>query len=332
MEALQKAHKNKTSMHRRQIPLNALRSFEAVGQSLSFTRAAEALGVTHGAVSRQVTALEKVLGVRLLERGARLAFTRDGELLFKRIGPAFESLTSAISEVSRPDDRLVLRVNAPPTFTMKWLIPRLSVFHRRHPEIEVRLSTGIDLPKDDEAHAQDIIIRRLVRIDTFPSSKPFLSSALLPVCAPELLQGTTLRSAVDLAQFQLIEAATSGVKWADWFEKAGHPVPAHARINSLEQMFFAMQAALDGLGVALLPSALILDDLAAGRLTIPWHLNGIHERDYFYAVSPLSKEKRSAAQFVSWLSKEGLDANKLGKSVIEDARFGCKPERTAASG
>lgn len=304
------------NMHRRELPLTALRSFEAVGHAMSFSRAAEVLGVTHGAVSRQIAALESLLGVRLFDRSGRLRFTREGEILFRRIAPAFDTLSEAVMEISRRDDRTVLRLNAPPTFTMKWLIPRLSTFQRRHPEIEVRLSTGIDLPKSDDANYQDVIIRRLSRIDTYPQSKPFLSSALLPVCAPELLQRRSIRTPNDLEALPLIEIATSMVRWADWMERAGGQALGKAKIIALEQMFFGMQAALDGLGVALLPSALVLDDIAAERLAVAWITDTIQERDYFYAVSPAAKGVRAVTKFTEWLAKEGADANRLGRSVI----------------
>jgi len=305
-------------MHRRQLPLTALRSFEAVGQAMSFSRAAEALGVTHGAVSRQIGALETLLGVRLFDRSGRLRFTREGELLFRRVSPAFDTLADAVAEIARTDDRTVLRLNAPPTFTMKWLIPRLSGFQRRHPGIEVRLSTGIDLPRSEDASYHDVIVRRLSRIDTYPQAKPFLSSALLPVCAPELLRAG-VQIPRDLEGLPLIDVATSMVRWADWMERAGCKLSATAKVTTLEQMFFGMQAALDGLGVALLPSALVLDDIAAGRLTVAWLTEVIPERDYFYAVSPAAKDVRAVRKFTEWLTREGSDANALGRSVIGGA-------------
>src|SRR3954470_7186637 len=130
-------------MDRRHLPLTALRSFEAVGRHLSFTRAAEALGVTHGAVSRQIAALERSLGVKLIDRGARLALTEPGQRLFAGIAPAFDRLAAAVESVNRADAPRALNVNAPPTFTMKWLIPRLSRFQQRFRDLNVQLSTGI---------------------------------------------------------------------------------------------------------------------------------------------------------------------------------------------
>jgi LysR family transcriptional regulator, glycine cleavage system transcriptional activator len=301
---------------RRQLPLTALRSFETVGRCLSFARAAEVLGVTHGAVSRQITALEQLLGVKLFERGARLAFTNEGERLFAGVRPAFDRLAEAMDELKRDDSRFVLVVNAPPTFTMKWLIPRLSSFHRRHRDIEVRLSTGIGPPSEVKANEVDVIIRRLAPAEADAHSTPFLASALLAVCAPELIERHPIGAPQDLLDLQFIEAATSNVSWADWFKRAGCELATKPKFTRFEQMFFALEAALDGLGVALLPSALILDDLAARRLVIPWHVPGIHERDYFHILSPQTRARELASTFVAWLSKEGADSNRFGQAVI----------------
>jgi LysR family glycine cleavage system transcriptional activator len=304
-------------MDRRELPLTALRSFEATGRYMSIGRAAESLGVTHGAVSRQISALEETLGVRLFERGARLSLTDEGRQLFERVRPAFESLTEAVLDVMRRENKAVLAVDAPPTFTMKWLIPRLSNFQRRHPQIEVRLSTGINMPNLREPNVADVIIRRHAINDPQSKSTPFLSSSLLTVCAPDLIERRHIHGAADLQALSLLEAETSNMRWTDWFERAGTPARADAKITRLEQMFFVFQAALDGLGVALLPSALVVDDLASGRLAVPWLLPGIHERDYAYLVPPLARNRSAAAVFCSWLIAEGAEANKLGLSVIE---------------
>jgi LysR family glycine cleavage system transcriptional activator len=303
-------------MVRRHLPLTALRSFEAVGRSLSFARAAEVLGVTHGAVSRQITALEATLGVKLFERGARLAFTDEGERLFAGVQPAFDRLAEAVDDVRRDNSRSVLSVNAPPTFTMKWLIPRLSSFHRINRDIEVRLSTGIGPPGELQMNKFDVVIRRLADPEADARSTPFLASTLLAVCAPELVERHPIASPEDLLHLPLIEAATSNVSWADWFARAGCELSPKARFNRFEQMFFAVEAALDGLGVALLPSALIVDDIAAKRLVLAYSVKGMYERDYSYILSPFNRAHKTAALFGEWLSKQGEDSNHFSQAVI----------------
>ena len=303
-------------MVRRHLPLTALRSFEAVRRCLSFARAADMLGVTHGAVSRQITALETMLGVKLFERGARLSFTEEGERLFAGVQPAFDQLAQAIDEVRRDGSRSVLSVNAPPTFTMKWLIPRLSSFHRNHRDIEVRLSTGIGPPGELEMNKFDVVIRRLAEPEADARSTPFLASTLLAVCAPELIERRPITTPQDLLDLPLIEAATANVSWADWFARADCELSPKARFTRFEQMFFAVEAALDGLGVALLPSALIVDDLAAKRLMLAYELRGMYERDYSYILSPLNRTHKAATLFGDWLSKQGEDSNHFSRAVI----------------
>jgi LysR family glycine cleavage system transcriptional activator len=303
-------------MVRRHLPLTALRSFEAVGRCLSFARAADLLGVTHGAVSRQITALEVMLGIKLFERGARLTFTEEGERLFTRVQPAFDQLSEAIDDVRRDNSRSILAVNAPPTFTMKWLIPRLSSFHRNHRDIEVRLSTGIGPPGELAMNKFDVAIRRLADPETDQQSTPFLASTLLAVCAPELIERHPVARPEDLLDLPLIEAATSNVNWADWFARAGCELSPKARFTRFEQMFFAVEAALDGLGVALLPSALIVDDIAAKRLMLAYDLCGMYERDYSYILSPFNRTHKAAALFGAWLSEQGEDSNRFSRAVI----------------
>lgn len=313
-------------MDRRHLPLTALRSFEAVGRHLSFTRAAEDLGVTHGAVSRQVASLETMLGVRLIDRGPTLALTEHGHQLFAEIAPAFDRLAAAVDGLARSDRQRVLMVNAPPTFTMKWLIPRLSGFQRQHRDVDVRLSTGLGPLRELKMNEVDVVIRRFDQTGADPRATPFLSSALLAVCAPELIERSPLAAPEDLCRHQLIEAETGVSGWGDWFSKAGAPLPPGTRFARFEQMFFALEAALDGLGIALLPSALVIDDLASGRLAIAWNVPGVYERDYFHLVSPLTRRSDLAKAFVAWLSKEGAESNRLSQTVLP-GQAGPKPAR-----
>ncbi len=284
---------------------------------MSFSRAASALGVTHGAVSRQIAALERDLGVKLFDRGPSLTFTEEGRVLFAEVAPAFDRLAAAIDRVEHSDAQRVLLVNAPPTFTMKWLIPRLSRFQQRFRDIDVRLSTGIGPLSELKMSEVDIVIRRLAGPHGELQSTPFLSSALIAVCAPELVERRPIAGPLDVAYHQLIEAETGALGWADWFAYVGCELPGNVRVARFEHMFFAMEAALDGLGIALMPSALVIDDLAAGRLSIALKAPGVYERDYFCLRSPLTRRSEISKCFAAWLSMEGADSNRLGEAIIE---------------
>jgi LysR family glycine cleavage system transcriptional activator len=272
--------------------------------------------VTHGAVSRQIALLETTLGVRLINRGPTLTLTEQGQKLFNDVAPAFDRLAAAVENMDFREGQRVLIVNAPPTFTMKWLIPRLSRFQQRHREVDVRLSTGIGPMRELKMNEVDVVIRRLERPDSDLPTTSFLSSALIPVCAPELIERRSIKSPEDVLELQLIEAETGALGWADWFARLGHTLPASARFSRFEQMFFALEAALDGLGIALLPSALVLDDIAAGRLVVALKVAGFHERDYFWLCSPLTRQAQIGRAFASWLSEEGADSNRLAGLII----------------
>ncbi|WP_172292107.1 LysR substrate-binding domain-containing protein [Pseudoruegeria sp. HB172150] len=304
-------------MHKRQLPLNALRSFEVAARQLNFSAAATELGVTHGAVSRQISILEATLGLRLFVRGYPMSLTEDGQRLFEGIAPAFERIMTAMSEIEQGSPKYVVAVNAPPTFTIKWLIPRMSVFMRRHRNIDVRITTGTSLPAG--GRSADVLIRRFGshRVEFKP--KTFLTGELVAVCAPELLEKETLRSPLDIVKFPLIEAATNPGRWIEWFRSAGLNKPADARFVHFEEMFLGLQAAMEGLGVALVPLPLVADDLAASRLVVPVQSSLVQGFDYGFHATPLGVNERATAAFVDWLSVQGEESNSMARSLVLSA-------------
>ena len=116
--------------------------------------------------------------------------------------------------------------------------------------------------------------------------------------------------------------------WADWFAAAGRALPVKARFTRFEHMFFALEAALDGLGVALMPSALVVDELAAGRLTIAWNVPGVYERDYHHLLSPLSRQPASPSPSSPGSRRRAGNSNQLGETVIKQSRRARKPVPT----
>ncbi|GAA4321603.1 transcriptional regulator GcvA [Pigmentiphaga soli] len=289
--------------------MNALRSFEAVARHLSFSRAAEELGVTHGAVSRQIASLEQQLDCKLLHRDAAVSMTDKGRELFEGIAPAFDRMVATLERLGPRAPRRSIVVNAPPTFMMRWLIPRMSGFQQMHPDVSVKLLTGIAPIATLRTHEYDVVIRRTPDHGDSPLQRVrFLDGTLLPVCSPDLVEGVRIESPADLAGFTLIEARTSRSGWVEWFRRAGVQLGADAEIVSLEEMFFALQAALDGLGVALMPSALVADDIVAERLVVPWSPVPVGDRDYEYAVSPLGRDPWLIGAFCDWLVAQGRES------------------------
>src|SRR5271169_1707226 len=189
-------------------PLNAIKAFEAAARLGSFTRAAEELNVTHGAVSRQIRLLEDRLGARLFVRTSRNAVpTRAGEDLLGEAGPALDRLADAALRVQRgAQERASLCVSALPTFAMRWRIPRLPEFQRDHPALELRIVTASTTAEQFRMDA-DVVI-------SGPSRQPgwtgrrFLGEARLPLLSPDLMERCPLRVPEDLARHTLLHAVT----------------------------------------------------------------------------------------------------------------------------
>ncbi|TDH58864.1 LysR family transcriptional regulator [Dankookia rubra] len=290
---------------RRSLPsLNALRAFEAAARLGSLKAAAAELGVTHGAVSQQVRLLEDWLRAPLFERhNRRILLTPAARAYLAEVGPAFDRLAAATARYGR-DNGAVLRVNAPATFALRWLVPRLARFRARHPGIQVRLETssqGLEaLPEP-----QDIVIRG--GPDAFPghAARPFLSEHRLPVCSPGLLARQPLRAPDDLRRHTLLHTLSLPRLWDDWLAEAGVAgLEAEAGLT-LDHFYLTLQAALDGLGIAMGPTALMADDLARGALVAPFAGPALPARSYCTYVRQGRAPGEAAALFLGWLEAEG---------------------------
>src|SRR5215469_11888672 len=181
-------------------PLNAIKAFEAAARLGSFTRAAEELNVTHGAVSRQIRLLEDWLGASLFSRTSRNAVpTRTGADLLAEAGPALDRLATAARRLqSGAQARGLLQISALPTFAMRWLIPRLPDFQREHPSLELRIVTA-STPAEQFPTDVDVVISGPSRQPGWVSSR-FLPEIYLPLLSPSLMKERALRAPADLAQ------------------------------------------------------------------------------------------------------------------------------------
>lgn len=290
-------------------PLNALRAFEAAARLGSFKDAAAELGVTHGAISRHIGLLEDWLGPPALFRrlNRRVVLTPTGVALRDEAGPALDRLAAAAARHRARGGNpppAVLRVNALATFTLRWLLPRLAQFRALHPEIEVRLSTSND-PLESLGEPYDVIIRG--GPDTYYgyTCHLFLAERRLPVCSPSLLARLPLDALADLRSHTLIHASSLPRAWPDWLTAAGVPDLAVSASLTLDHFYLTLQAALDGLGVAMGPTALVADDLATGRLVAPFPDITLPSRDYHAYLPSARTGDLSALAFRRWLESEG---------------------------
>lgn len=284
--------------------LNGLQVFEASARHLSFTRAAAELNVTQTAVSHQIRRLEEQLGLRLFVRQNRaLQLTREAQEYLPAVRAAFEDLRRATDRLRQRQRNDVLMVSTTISLAAKWLVPRLAAFQEAHPGIEVRISTGTRLV-DFRREEVDIAIR--YGRGHWPGLRAdwLMAENIFPVCSPALLAGTkSLAALTDLAQHTLLHADTGRDEWVLWLTAAGLPTAlATQRGLTFDQRLMALQAAMDGLGVALGTTRLVETDLAAGRLVAPFGSVVLPAEAGYYLVGPAeTADTRKIALFRQWI-------------------------------
>lgn len=294
-------------MTRKLPPLNSVRAFEAAGRHVSFTNAAAELNVTHGAVSRHVAQLETWLGTSLFQRTAsQLTLTPAGRAYLAEATAVLDRLAVASMHAIDQVTPSSLVINAPPTFTMRWLIPRISRFQQRRAGVEVRLTTSY-APVNFQEHAYDVAIRGASEPLPNVVSTPFLSELIVPICHSDLGAGQRLNEPRDLARHTLISYATEPYGWSDWLAEAGEPALQPAGQLKFEQMYFALQAASEGLGVVLLPLFLAMDELLAGKLCIPFGVRAAKRRQYF---AYCGHRNAVVDDLMQWLVDEGAETER----------------------
>jgi LysR family glycine cleavage system transcriptional activator len=259
-----------TTMRRRLPPLKTLPAFEIAAERLSFTAAAGELHLTHGAVSRQIQALEAQLGVSLFRRrNRRIELTEAGLAFLPSVHQALQLLETSTAEVATSPREGALVVSCVATFMMRWLIPRLYAFNSMYPKIEVRLSASHSLVEFART-GLDVAIRvgrppwpRLV------AATPFLSDELGPICAPALLAGRARLRLSDLRRYRLLHAETRAHSWANWARAKGVTIEL-GNSQSFEHHYFMLEAAASGLGIGIASYPLVEQDLKSGRLVAPF--------------------------------------------------------------
>jgi LysR family transcriptional regulator, glycine cleavage system transcriptional activator len=290
-------------MQRHLPPLNSLKAFEAAARLGSFKRAAEELHVTHGAVSRHVQLLEDWLGTPLFRRlNRRVVLTETGRTYVAEIGAALDRIALATGHhVARGRTRL-LRVSATATLTLRWLIPRLSSFQLANPAIEVRLTTSNE-PIESLDQPFDIIIRRGADEVAGYAIVWSLREYRVPVCSPKLIKEIPLDRVTDLKNHTLLHPTSRPTVWSDWLRAAGVQDLIPRRSLVLEHSYQTFQAALDGVGVATATLALVADDIAAGRLVMPFSEPKVAAEGYSAYVPKAKVDDFAVITFRDWLQR-----------------------------
>lgn len=291
-------------------PLNPLRTFEVAARHLSFTRAAEELFVTAAAVSHQIKTLEESLGVVLFVRQPKsLELTKAGEAYLPGIQRAFKQMAEATHQLHLRGNPSTLRINVPPTFAVKWLIPRLVRFLKAHPAIDVKVSTSAQ-SVDFDREGFDLAVRYGRGVYPGLRAELCLPVEVFPVCSPALLQGEPpLRVPADLKHHTLLHddstyTDVSNPNWAMWLDHAGVEGVDATRGPSFWPSHLVINAAIDGLGVALAKRNWVERDIEEGRLVRPFDLSLPVEFSYFLVYPESRADDEMIATFVDWVRGE----------------------------
>lgn len=296
--------------------LNALRAFEATARLGSYAAAGREIGVTPEAVGQLVRGLEAALDVGLFVRSSsgsrRLVPTRIALEVLPEVASAFRGLAGSIKTLRAASADDTLTVSAPPSFTARWLVPRLDRFRKAHEDVAVRLDVTERLV-DLAGGAADIAIRYgrggwpgLRARPLFPTER------LFPVCSPALLErNPALKSCADVAGLTLISDATvtdpAFPTWDAWFDKVGKRRPTRERVVEFNASLPVIEAALAGHGVALVRERLVEDDLSAGRLIRLMPERALDTGWTYYLVTT-SELSAAAAKFAAWIEQEATAA------------------------
>ncbi|QAU42073.1 transcriptional regulator GcvA [Bradyrhizobium guangdongense] len=282
--------------------LNGLRAFEAAARHLSFTLAASELNVTQTAISHQIRRLEEELGIRLFIRQNRaLALTPEARDYLPGVRAAFNDLRLATDRLLRKDDDRVLTVSTIASLAAKWLLPRLTDFQETHPGIDVRITTSTSLV-DFQRDNVDAAIR--YGRGQWPGVRAewLMADELFPVCSPSLLRSDkSLRTPEDLKDHVLLHTNNSD-DWRLWLTAAGLPAGISRQPGiTFDMTFMTVQAAIDGMGVAMGRTSYVQDDIAKGRLVVPFKI-ALPADAGFYLVSPEGRrEAPKLAAFRQWM-------------------------------
>jgi DNA-binding transcriptional LysR family regulator len=283
----------------RRLPsLNGLRAFEAAARLGSFVAAGEELNVTQAAISRLVRLLEDRLGFRLFERMPNgLALTPQGRALQPGLTAAFDAIAGITQQVAAMRSTPVLTLGVGPSFAVRWLIPRLASFYRAHPDIEVRLATGGAINPFNDDWTCGILLGNGDWAGH--QAEPMFSADLFPVCARSMAQ--RLKKPADLARECLLEVEHASEEWPLWLAAARVKLRTHMPGLRFDNYAMALQAAVDGVGVAIGLRPYVVDDLASGRLVAPFKLAVPKGQAWYFVYRPFRQDDAALVAFRDWL-------------------------------
>ncbi|WP_462157801.1 transcriptional regulator GcvA [Pseudoalteromonas sp. GB56] len=288
-------------MARRLPPLNSLKAFEAAARHLSFTKAAEELYVTQAAVSHQIKTLEEHLGLKLfLRKNRSLLLTEEGQGYFLDIKEIFAQLVDATDKLLARGAKGSLTVSLTPSFAIQWLVPRLSLFHEKHPDIDVRIKAQ---DQDENSLQDDVDVAIYYGRGHWSGveTHKLHTEYLVPLCSPMLLTGPKpLNEPQDLQNHILLHDTTRR-PWKVWMKTAG---VRNVQVNQgpiFSHSSMAMQAAAHGQGVALGNLVLAKPEIDAGRLIVPFNHSLESKNAYYLVFRESQSELGKIVSFKEWM-------------------------------
>ncbi len=302
-------------MPRRLPSLNALKAFEASARHESFTKAADELCVTQGAVSHQVKALEAELAIRLFQRERqRLVITEAGRAYLEVVRDAFDRIASGTERLLQRQAGGALTVSTSPDFAAKWLVHRLGHFSEAHPEIDLRVSATlhhVDFAREDV----DLAVRHGDGNWPGLAVTRLCSEQLFPVCSPKLLSGRKrLRKPTDVLNFPLLHL-DGRQDWAKWLDAAGVTGPEVSRGPVMNRASMVIDAAVDGQGIALARTSLAAWDLLNRRLVRPFAEALRLSKAYWILCPKATATLPKITTFRDWLLAEAADDTRRLKAL-----------------
>ncbi|MEE9446583.1 MAG: transcriptional regulator GcvA [Arenicellales bacterium] len=291
-------------------PLNALRAFEAAARHLSFTKAAEELNVTPGAISQQIKVLESYLGLALFKRKNRMILlTEQAQVCLPYLSQGLNNFSEGMRAIEQFNQTKPLTITVAEAFASRWLMPRLRNFQALHPDIDVRIDASkklIDLNNSDV----DAGIRFGSGNYTGLVTDFLLPLEVYPVCSPSLLNNKPpIKTAADLQHFTLIHGdyyyfGASQPDWAMWFKTLGINDIDSNRGLRYESAELVVKAAVEGQGIALTGSVIVENDLKAGRLIRPLDHTIPLDFAFYFVCTEAKAQQKNVAAFRQWLLEE----------------------------
>lgn len=289
--------------------LNALRAFEAAARHQSFTAAAVELDVTPAAVSQLIKSVEHSFGALLFNRAkggsGKVTLTAAGELAYPDISAGFKLIQSGISSLRRITDETRLSIAASPAFASKWLIPRLPDFRSKHPDIEITVHMN-SIPEDYIGGDIDLGVRYGAGNWSGLTCEHFLKEYAFPVCSPDYIKKIQFNdgtiSGVNLIHDLSMEGNLDFPTWENWLSHKGLIFQNHQQSIKINNSAAVLQACIDGQGLALARSVLALDDVASGRLVLPFKFEPDQlELEYFIVYRTGFDKIKKVKAFRDWL-------------------------------